>query len=301
MNNDIIVGIKSGEIDFSDQKIKTAYALNLCTVSVSQIIDYSDIVVLEQEYETILNNLNIEQMPKNEALLNILKQLLDTITFFRIQEGDKKFVDAEYQHKVKNAIWNAVPNFGLIVAGGNPFTTVISLASQVGIGYMNYRKSKVENQMEYDKKNWELNRSAIEQFNGLRRELFDTAWRLSDSYGFSDALRLTERQIGQYNSILMDDDLERRYERLNTIQDSFLAYPPFWYFFGNAANLLSKTYSGDASEFYVNEAKKHYNTFLQSFREGNLLRENQIASACALEYIDLIPADSAVLIIAPKL
>ena len=112
--------IKSGSFDFSDPKVKTAYALNLCTVSVSQIIDYDDIVILEQEYEAILNNLNIEQMPKDEALLKILKQLLDTITFFRIQEGDKQLIDREYQNKMKNAIWNAVPNMGLIVAGGNP-------------------------------------------------------------------------------------------------------------------------------------------------------------------------------------
>ena len=47
-----------------DEKRKAAYALNLCTVSVSQIIDYEDVVILEQEYELILNNLNLENMPK---------------------------------------------------------------------------------------------------------------------------------------------------------------------------------------------------------------------------------------------
>ena len=65
------------KIDVSDEeKIKAAYALNMCTVSVSQIIDYDDVNVLEQEYEAILNNLNLEQIPKDEALLHILKQLL---------------------------------------------------------------------------------------------------------------------------------------------------------------------------------------------------------------------------------
>ena len=132
-----------------ESKIKAAYALNLCTVSVSQIIDYNDINILEQEYEAILNNLNLEKMPKDEALLNILKQLLETITFFRIEEGDKAMIDKEYQQNMKNAIWNAVPNFGMIVAGGNPVTMAISLASQVGVGYMNYRKHKAQNQLEY--------------------------------------------------------------------------------------------------------------------------------------------------------
>ena len=64
------------------EQIQAAYALNLCSVSVSQIIDYNDINILEQEYDTILNNLNLENIPKDEALLDIMKRLLETITFF---------------------------------------------------------------------------------------------------------------------------------------------------------------------------------------------------------------------------
>lgn len=131
------------KLNISDEdKIKAAYALNMCTVSVSQIIDYRDLNVLEQEYEAILNNLNLEQIPKDDALLHILKQLLDTITYFRIEAGEKEMIEKEYQQKMKNAIWASVPNFGMIVAGGSPITMAISLASQVGIGYMNYRDRK---------------------------------------------------------------------------------------------------------------------------------------------------------------
>ena len=286
--NELIEKIQNGSFDFNDPSIKTAFALNLCTVSVSQIIDYNDVVVLEQEYDTILNNLNLESIPKDEALLNILKQLLDTITFFRMQEGDKKFIDREYQNKMKNAIWNAVPNVGFIFAAGNPITFVISLASQIGIGYMNYRKAKAENEFAYEKEMWQLRRSAIEQFNGLRRELFDTAWRLVDAHNIPDEYRLTERQVTQYNEILMDPDAFRRYERLDTIKENFVAYPPFWYFFGNTANELALKTSGELSTFYTNAAMLYYEVFIRAFGACNLLRENQIASSCALEYIDLL-------------
>ena len=37
------------------EKLQAAYALNLCTVSVSQIVDYDDAIILDQEYESILN------------------------------------------------------------------------------------------------------------------------------------------------------------------------------------------------------------------------------------------------------
>ena len=49
-----------------NEKLRAAYALNMCTVSVSQIIDYHDSYILEQEYDAILNNLNLKQMPKDE-------------------------------------------------------------------------------------------------------------------------------------------------------------------------------------------------------------------------------------------
>ena len=268
--------------------IKAAYALNLCTVSISQIIDYEDVVILEQEYDTILNNLNLENMPKDEALLNILKEMLDTITFFRIQAGDKRIIEKEYQQNMKNAIWSAVHPFGVIFAGSNPWTVLISLASQVGAGYMNYRKAKASNALEYERNIWQLQRSAIEQLNGLRRELFDASWRLSKKYNFKEEYRLTEKQISQYNEILMDPDDLRRFERLDYISNYFEAYPPFWYYLGHAANMVSKNArecnDNDIADKYLIIAKEKF----EQYRKHNvfgLLREDLINSSCLLEYV----------------
>lgn len=273
-----------------EEKIKAAYALNMCTVSVSQIIDYSDLNVLEQEYEAILNNLNLEQIPKDEALLHILKQLLDTITYFRIEAGEREMIEKEYQQKMKNAIWASVPNFGMIVAGGSPITMAISLASQVGIGYMNYRRNKAEYAMDKERKEWELQKTAIDQFNGLRRELFDTAWRLADTYGFPDGFRLTERQITQYNKILMDQDEVRKYERLESIKEDFEAYPPFWYFIGNAANYIAGSDLNISEETRIEYRKRALEYFekFESLNKYNILRQDQLVASCALEHIDLL-------------
>lgn len=271
--------------------IQAAYALNLCTVSVSQIIDYDDINILEQEYETILNNLNLQNMPDDDALLHILKQLLDTVSFFRIQEGDKAMIEREYKHKIKNAIWDAVPNMGVVLASGNWIAMAVSLACQIGTGYMNYRKAKSTYKLDREKQYWKLQRTAMEQFHGLRRELFDTAWRLAKKYSFADCYRLTERQITQYDSILMDPDVVRKYQRLEAVQENFLAYPPFWYYIGNAANQISRDTELSSStaikEKYGELAVSHFNRYWQTNRFG-LLREDHIASSCALEYADIL-------------
>lgn len=274
-------------------QLKAAYALNLCTVSVSQIVDYKDLNVLEQEYELILNNLNLHNMPKDQALLHILRQILDTVTFFRIYEGDKMMLEKKYQQKIKNAIWNAIPSFALI-AVGEPYTFAISMIASVGMGYMNYRKEKANILTEREEQEWTLQRFAIEQFNALRRELFDTAWRLSDSYKFDDKYRLTESQISQYNSILMDSIPLRKYERLDSIKDNFEAYPPFWYYFANAAMDVVNVYKNEtafddnisAINKYTQLAEQNYQKYLD--KDIDLLRNNYIRSACDLEYAALL-------------
>ena len=280
---------KENELD----RRKAAYALNMCLVSISQIIDYADVYILEQEYEGILNNLNLENIPKDDALLDILRQILDTITFFRIQEGDKRFIEQEYQDKMKAAIWSAVPNCAVIFTSTNPTVILSSLVYQVGTGYMNYRKEKAQAGRDREKNMWELHKAAIEQFNGLRRELFTTAWKLADRYQFDDKWRLTESLITQYNRVLMDENLNRRLVRLKEIESMFEAYPPFWYFKGHTALLLAAEAKGVTDEQNEKEmtmvAKSAYQKYFEiNTDDSKLLRTDPICAACALEYASLL-------------
>ena len=291
-------------------KLKAAYALNLCTVSVSQIIDYQDVYILEQEYDAILNNLNLKEMPKDEPLLKIITELLNTITFFRIQEIKKNQIEKKYRQRMNNAIWSAIPSISVVVAG-DPVAIAFSLATQIGSGYMNYRNEKAKASSEKEDQEIELQITAIEQLNALRRELFTTAWRLADTYDFPDEWRLTEKQIKQYNNILMDKDEYRKYVRLESIADKFAAYPPFWYFYGHTANYIAemaknriKDNSQDTEElkqeyedglfeidYYTKLAKKHYEHYYEMIG-NNLLREDQLTATFALEYVDILYNDT---------
>lgn len=283
MKNEVILNNQYSE----EEKLKAVYALNMCTVSVSQIVDYNDLYILEQEYDAILNNLNLQVMPKDEALLRILTELLNTITFFRIQDIKKKQIEKQYQQRMKNAIWSAIPSLSVFISG-NPIAMALSLATTVGTGYMNYRNEKVNALSEKEKTEIEMQITAIEQFNSLRRELFTTAWRLADEYGFDDHLRLTEKQISQYNSILQDQDEYRKYARLEAIQDKFEAYPPFWYFYGHTACYIAQMSEDDNTRInYLTKAKKHFEHY-EKLNKFNILREDQMTASFALEYIDLL-------------
>lgn len=276
-----------------DEKWKAAYALNLCTVSISQIIEYNDLRFMDKEYDNILNNLNLEMMPKDEALLDVLKQILDVITFFKIQDKERQLLDKEYQQKMKDAIWSAAPNPSVIMSGGSGgwIGLAVTAAISVGTGYMNYRKEKAKIGLEQERKEWELERSLMEQLHGLRRQLFETSWRLADEYKFSDNLRLTERQIKQFNEMLQDDDSLRQYYRLEYVKDQYQAYPPFLYYLGSAALNVAKKFEYDdsVSKQYLEKANAHFDEFFEKIKVQNkLLREDPVVAQCAFEYIATI-------------
>lgn len=276
------------------KEIKAAYALNLWTVSISQIIDYNDVNVMKQEYENIMNNLNIENMPKDEALLDIIKSIMDEITNIQVSEGDLKMLEREYQHKMKNAVWNAVPHVGAIFATSDPVALGLTLATQVGIGYMNYRRNRAEYDLGYDKSKWEIQKNRMYHLNGLQKQLFETAWRLTDAHQISDEYRLTDSQIHAYNTALMESNPTKRFNKLLTMCANFEAYPLFWYQLGSTANSIyrSDLYIDDEEMrcYYKDEAEKAFDKFWLFYEddEFKLLRTDVLAASCALEYLELL-------------
>lgn len=275
----------------TNDQLKAAYALNLCTVSIAQIVDYNDIGILMQEYDNILNNLNIEKMPKDDALLEIFERIIDTINSCYISAEDKKLIDAEYQNRMKNAVWSAVPHLGLIFATGNPIAIAMNLATQVGISYMNYRRNKAEYQQGREREYWQIEKSDLEMISGLQQSLFGTSWQLAKTYNFPDEYRLTNQQVKDYNSTLLEDDPIKRYNSLSFMKDKFKAYPHFWYQMGSTANSIYRSEDLDISDSTRTMYKGHAIECFEHYRKlnkFNLLRQDAITSAWALEYIDLL-------------
>ncbi|EHL16692.1 hypothetical protein HMPREF9628_00624 [Peptoanaerobacter stomatis] len=274
-----------------NEKLKAAYALNLFTVSIKQIIDYNDINIMQYEYDTIINNLNLEKIIKDEALLDVIRYIMDEIDNCLKMQGDRKFIEKDYKQRIKNAIWSAVPNVGAIFSTSNPVAMGVTLATQVGIGYMNYRRNKADIDLNYERSKWEIQKNRMDHLNGLRKQLFETAWRLADNYKFPDEYRLTESQIEEYNIALTEANPIKRFNLLNDMRSIFDAYPIFWYQIGSVANSIyrDEKYSEDIGmqamfKEYAIECFSKYG----ELNKFNLLRHDTITSAWALEFIELL-------------
>ena len=283
-------------------KLRAATALNMCTASVSEIVAKKNLVAMELEYNNILNNLNMESIIKDEALLRVMRKLLDTISFFRLNEMERKRLEQRHERKMGGAIMDKLLASGpsLVLCVGNPValatTAVVAGASM----YANKKKEDAKEQEKFEDKMWELERAAIEQLNALRVELFECAWRLSDAYGFKDSWRLTEKQIDWFNEARGEYDPFLRYVKLNQRRDDFSVYPQYWYELGCAAlevtqmpvkdvndeDEVKRKAQQDVKKHYIEEAKACFEKYIEC--DPRLLRQDYFAADARLKYISII-------------
>lgn len=273
-------------------KKRAAMALNLCTTSISRIIASGNVEVMEQEYNAILNNINLQVIVKDEALLSTMRKILDTIIFFRLQEKERKLLEARHHQRMNKLLWESLSSGGgLFVVGGDPWTIAAAAAIQAGSMYVGYQNKKREAGMQLEEELWKLERSAIEQLHALRASLFETAWRLSDTYNFNDEWRLTVRQIEWYNEIRSEADHITRYKKLEQYKEDFEAYPYFWYELGVAAQGVydeKQALKEPGAETWRDNAEKHLSKFLELDHDLNLLRQDIIGADARLRHVALL-------------
>lgn len=283
MNLKMLFGDRPTEVE----KRKAAMVLNLCSTSISRIIASNDMEVLDVEYNAILNNLNLQNMIKDEALLSTFKSILDTITFYRLQAGDRKRVEARYQQRLNSAIWSVGQQGTCILfAPTNAWAAISGAIMAVG-AFCNYKKAKSEALVAYEDARWELERSLIEQLHALRYSLFETAWRLSGKYDFSDAWRLTIPQIEQYNQILDEPDAAWRYFRLAQYKENFEAYPYYWNELGESAFIAANKNGIEEAirNDFLGKAEAAFEAF--ALKDVRLLREDMIGAAARLRRVQI--------------
>ena len=277
----------------NDERLRAAFALNICMVSLSQIVDYADTNVMRQEYDAILNNLNMETIIKDESMLAALKQILDTCHFYLLHAKDKDILKKRQAARIKGALGKALGGGNVFALFGtpNPWALAAGVGALVGVTAIKYKSERQKAILENEIEEWELDKTALEQLHNLRRQLFETAWRLSNAYGFPDEYRLTETTIKIYDDILADPVPVNRYERLALIEGWFKAYPLFHYYKARAA--LEASYegreAGDGQKeiAYAQKAADSLKVFFEMKSFNNLLREDLISAAAYLDFAAL--------------
>lgn len=280
--------MENNQIVTNDDNLRNiAYAYNLCVVLSKQIIDYDDKYYLQQVYNEILNNINLENFPKDEALCKALLSLLTTLGCIDDIGDQKEAIEQKYQRQKKNALWSAVPSPSIILTGGSPAGIAVNTLLAVGTSFMNYKKAMNSAEEDRIDSTLKLEKQRKDALKANRIRLFQSAWQLSTDHPIPDALRLSENDVDRYNDVLRDTDARRRYERLFDMKERFGAYPPFWFNLGEAAR---EVYIECNDEELRGKALEAFETFDRI--HFVFLRQDIFAASCALSHISLLDANT---------
>ena len=264
-----------------------AYAYNLCVVLSKQIIDYDDKYYLQQVYNEILNNINLESFPKDSALCEALKSLLTTLGCIDDITDQKEAIEAKYQRQKKNALWSAVPSPSIILTGGTPAGIALNAFLAVGTSFMNYKRTMCSIEEDKIDNTLKLEKQRKEALKANRLRLFQSAWQLAIDHPIPDSLRLSENDVDRYNDVVKDTDVRRRYDRLEDMSDRFGAYPPFWFNLGETAREI---YSECGEEKFKDKAIAAFEQFDKI--HFVFLRQDIFAASCAISHISLLNSET---------
>ena len=257
-----------------DDAFLAILALNYCHLSLFKITEYNDRVVLDEEYNNIINNINLSKI-KDPELIDILKKLMDVLTEFKLDERSKEALFKQYEKNVEGALYSAmkkganinsdmavdsstiVKNLAIQAATtagkgataaavsnvGAPVVLAATCAVvlvQAGSAYVSYRNAIKTYREALDATVWKLESKAIERINDINKTFIETYWKLMTKYNAPDKWRLTLEQFKDYFAIVKDKDDARKYRNLLRMESDLALFPPYWYFRGAAAQKIGE-------------------------------------------------------------
>lgn len=199
---------------------------------------YNDKIVLEEEYNNIINNLNLTVIEDSE-LVQVITYLMDTLTQFRLSEMDREKFRKEYEEKLEGAMSGALVGLANI-RGSNPIELGVNAVLGIGSAYLNYKNAQKSLKDELKSSTYELDKGAITDLNNIRKEFIITYWQIMKRYNMPDEWRVSEKQFTRLIDILKDDNDEKQYRQLLRMQDELAVLPMFWYELSLVARKLQK-------------------------------------------------------------
>jgi hypothetical protein len=221
-----LANIEDTSAELDGEVKKAAIALNHLHSSLNKIVTYNDKVVLEQEYDDIINNLDLTAIEDRE-IVEVITYVMDTLTRSKITETEKEHLQGEYQEKLDSALTDAIT--GLNLSGRNPLEMAMNIAVSSGSLYMDYKTNQNRYKKDLDKGNWQLDKGSISEINDVRKDFIKTYWAIMKRYNMPDRWRVSEKQFQRLHSVLRGSDSEKQYRQLIRMEKELEILPDYWF------------------------------------------------------------------------
>lgn len=213
----------------------TMLALNMAIVSINRIVSTQDRIVLDQEYNNIINKLALGNIESDYELTALYSEMMNFITGRTLRQEEAKRFQERYNRREQRQIVDALS--GIRAYGGSLWSWLGSLATSCVSQYFSYQTSKAELLEGLEDDLWHLKREDIEDCNDIQVRLLNSSWNLLRKYKLPDEYRLTQDSLNGFFKAVSEPDPSKRLRMLKArnVERNFQAYPPYWVYRAKAA------------------------------------------------------------------
>ena len=213
----------------------TMLALNMAIVSVHRIVTTEDRIVLQHEYDNIINKLALGNIESDYEMTGLYSELMNFITGKGLRKDESERLREKFKRREQKQITEA---FSKIKAKGNNLWSIMgNLAVSCVSSYLEYQNAGAELLEGFDNEMWRLKKEDIEECNRLQVMLLNASWNLLRQYKLPDEYRLTQDSLNGFYKAVNESDPSKRLRmlRARNVERNFQVYPPYWYYRAKAA------------------------------------------------------------------
>ena len=228
----------------------TLLALNMAVAAAKAIEKSKDRVVLQQEYDTILKNLNVGRIINDPRLQDLFTQLLKTISDSCLEEEQCRQFETAYSTQQKKKIFEGIgaafrsavdfDEFDGATLAVSPWLTLGKAMTRGVSAYFGYRQSKDQIHSELGETIRVLGQEKLKTIRDLQLALFQTTWHVLSTYGDADTRRLTGDDLLKLEEIIQSPASEDMLKSLEFRENIYRSYPPYWFYRAKAALACGK-------------------------------------------------------------
>ena len=212
-------------------------AVNMAATSLYKILSTKNRVVLEQEYDNIVNNFNFKNI-NDPRLIKFLMELTNAIQEKKIRgEELQKFQEADVKRSARLAtsVLDKLPEYW-----GSPWQWLTNIALRCLSSYLKHQEQEEDTYKILDERIRHIQQDDLRDCARLRSRLIEISWRLIEKYKLQSEDLLNEQKIKKFYDAVNIKNPEARLKSLKKIANDFRGYYPFWYFCVKAAQEISR-------------------------------------------------------------
>ena len=251
--------------------------MNYCINSITNVIHYKSMPLLEHEIDQLLNNLTMEQVVGLYEVQSFRSTMIEKISALQITEEEKKVMQRVQEMKRENLLYQSISNSLnptlLLTGGGNnakqlAFMAIVSVARAA----VEYKTASNEAGIEELQAMWQYRKKDLESFAELRQKALDLVYDLFQKYRLNESDRLTESTSILFSRIIAEEDPRARIRKLLDNERTFKGTADYYYYLG-----MSYV---DIDDYSI--GKKYLDQYLIMYEKAPIFRHDEKTGCIAL-------------------